>query len=215
MNRSLESGPPPVIGVDFDNTLVSYDQLMYCLSIKRGLIEPSVAANKRTVRDAIRSLPDGEIAWQRVQALAYGPQILEAVPANGVTGFFQLCARGDFKVYIVSHKTEFANYDETATNLQSAALQWLDLHRFLDGDHLGLSRENIYFELTRQQKVRRIQQLGCTHFVDDLEETFREEEFPDSVEKILYSSTPVDPLPPGIQFAGDWRQITEYFLRLI
>ena len=213
MNRGLESGLAPIVGVDFDNTLVSYDQLMYWLSIKKGLIEPSVTANKKIVRDAIRSLPDGEIAWQRVQALAYGPQILEAVPANGVTGFLQLCARGNFKVYIVSHKTEFANYDETATNLHSAALLWLDRHRFLDRDDLGLSRENIYFELTRQQKIERLQQLGCTHFVDDLAETFQEDGFPDSVEKILYSPTPVDPVPPGIQFVGDWQQITDYFFQ--
>ena len=45
---------------------------------------------------------------------------------------------------------------------------------FFDPKGLNLKRENVYFESTREEKVARIGFLKCTHFIDDLEETFDE-----------------------------------------
>ncbi len=62
------------IGIDFDNTIVTYDDLMYSLAMEMGLINPAVRKSKKLIRDNIRELPDGEIEWQKLQGLVYGPK---------------------------------------------------------------------------------------------------------------------------------------------
>jgi hypothetical protein len=77
----------------------------------------------------------------------------------------------------VSHKTQFANYDTTETDLRKGALKWLDRAGSSYGTDRSFRRD-VYFESTRVDKINRIRSLGCTHFIDDLEETFREPSFP-------------------------------------
>ena len=198
------------VGVDFDNTLVSYDSLIHLVAIERGLIGPGIKPSKKLVRDSIRKLPDGETEWQKVQALVYGPRIKEAIPAEGATEFLEECFRHGVKVNIISHKTEFASYDETDINLRSAAMAWLEQHRFLDSGPYGLTGGDIYFESTRKDKVERIDRLGCTHFIDDLEETFLERSFPYRVKKLLYSPHVPAPTIANVDLTGDWTQMTDH-----
>ena len=56
------------------------------------------------------------------------------------------------------------------TDLRVAALRWMESNRFFDATGLGIGRSNVYFEGTRDEKVRRIRELGCDVFVDDLAE---------------------------------------------
>lgn len=207
---SIQPGQKISVGVDFDNTLVSYDNLIHLVAAERGLISPGIKPSKKLVRDSIRDLPDGETEWQKVQALVYGPRICEAVPSEGATDFLEKCFRQGIKVNIVSHKTEFASYDETGTNLRSAALSWLEQHRLLDFESYGLTGEDIYFESTRKDKINRIEKLGCTHFIDDLEETFLERSFPDTVKKLLYSPHLPAPTVAYVELAGTWNQMTDH-----
>ena len=53
------------IGLDFDNTLIRYDDVFATAARDRGLVNANFSGNKQEVRDAIRLLPDGEFAWQR------------------------------------------------------------------------------------------------------------------------------------------------------
>ncbi len=207
----MNHGQATVIGVDFDNTLVSYDRLIHQVAMERGLIDPQVSGSKKQVRDSIRNLPGGEIEWQKVQALVYGPRMHEAVPAEGAVDFLRACARRGFPVHVVSHKTEYANFDDSATNLRSAALTWIQQHHLFDDKDFGLSRCNVHFESSRSEKLERIRNLGCTYFIDDLEETFLEDSFPSNVEKILYTCQRDDASGAGVNLAGDWPKITEYF----
>ena len=41
-----------VIGVDFDNTLICYDQIFHRLAVEEGLISRNVPAQKKAIRDA-------------------------------------------------------------------------------------------------------------------------------------------------------------------
>jgi hypothetical protein len=51
------------IGIDFDNTIITYDDV-FCAAAKRcGLIDPEFSGSKKAVRNAIRLLPGGELAW--------------------------------------------------------------------------------------------------------------------------------------------------------
>ncbi|HUE76019.1 MAG TPA: hypothetical protein VMP10_04250 [Chloroflexota bacterium] len=176
-----------VIGVDFDNTIADYDDLMYNIGVERGLVQPGFIRSKRLIRDAIRALPDGETHWRGLQVTAYGLRMHEARLIEGVRDFFLQCRRRRIPVYIVSHKTEYANFGDALVNLRDAASAWLDKHGFFDESEIGLRREHVFFETTRLDKIARIRQLGITHFIDDLEETFGEESFPSEVDKILFA----------------------------
>jgi len=197
------------LGVDFDNTVVRYDELLLREARQRGLIPPETLACKREIRDRIRRLPEGEREWQRLQALLYGAKIQEAAPAPGVAEFFARCRRDAVEVFIVSHKTRYAALDERGVDLWDAAMAWMRAHRFFEADGAGLSPQHVYFEPTRAEKIARIARLDCTHFIDDLEETFLEPAFPPGVRKVLYATSGPSRRLPGVQVAASWQDITE------
>lgn len=199
------------IGIDFDNTIIGYDCIFHKIALKRALIHSNTIQSKKHIRDRLRALPNGDIEWQKMQAVVYGPRIVEGKIIEGVKRFFELCKQNSLKVYIISHKTEFANFDEARTNLRSAALGWLKKNKFFDADGLNLSQNDIFFESTRLEKIERIRQLKCTHFIDDLEETFLEEMFPTNVEQILYNPCQDHSSLTNAKVFSNWWQISDYF----
>ena len=192
-----------IIGVDFDNTIISYDELFARLARERG---HATRDGKKAIRDKIRQVPDGDIEWQKLQGMADGPRMAEATLMDGVTDFFTACRKRDIPVHVISHKTEFAGYDDTHTNLRHAASAWLRAHDLPDA----------HFGGTRAEKIAAIKQLGCTMFVDDLEETFLEPDFPSDTEKILFAPRGHSPVP-GAHISRSWQEITErvLFTRLL
>ena len=50
---------------------------------------------------------------------------------------------------------------------------------------LIFQEENVYFEVTKDQKIKRIESLGCTHFIDDLPEIL--DMINPKIKKILYN----------------------------
>jgi hypothetical protein len=207
-------GSEPVIGVDFDNTVISYDDILLQLIHERGL-SVSFPCSKKALRDLLRQLPNGEIEWQKWQAIMYGPMIGEAKLISHVGDFFRQCRMKNVSVYIISHKSEYAAQDTEKINLRTVALQWMNDNHFFSKDGLGLNQKSVFFCNTRQEKIQKIKQLGCNCFIDDLEETFLEESFPQTVQGILYSpncdhSQTVEKL----MIATDWKEITQYFFSL-
>lgn len=201
-----------VIGVDFDNTIADYDDLMHAIAVERGLIAADSPKSKKLIRDAIRALPDGESHWRGVQVTAYGPRMHEAKLIEGVRQFFLECKRLAVPVYIVSHKTEFANFGDAKANLREAARAWLELQGFFDESGIALKRENVFFEATRAEKIERVKLLGATHFIDDLEETFEEAAFPHGVEKILFASYGQPKGSSDTMSFPSWREIHDRVL---
>ena len=201
---------PTIVAVDFDNTIVSYDDLIYRAAVEMGFLPEGQSINKGEARRLIRLLPNGEITWQRLQATVYGPRIGEAKLIDGVASFFQECKLRGYPVYVVSHKTEYASQDETGTDLRSAAMGWMREHGFFVSQGLGLSPGDVYFEDTRPKKLERVASLGCSHLIDDLEETFLEESFPVNVEKLLYSPHATHSSIPGVKTVSSWEDIADY-----
>jgi hypothetical protein len=203
------------IGIDFDNTIITYDDV-FCVAAKaKGLIAADFSGNKQAVRDAIRLLPDGELAWQRLQGQVYGKGITGAKMIAGVAAFLQRAKAEDCAVVVVSHKTEYGHFDPDRVNLRTAALDWMAKQGLIGGDH-GFARENIYFESTRAEKLARITALSLTHFIDDLEEVLTDPAFPPDVARILFAESPPEaggpyiwcPTWPDIErqvFGGDAR----------
>jgi hypothetical protein len=197
------------IGVDLDNTIASYDEVLFDTALELKLIEPSKPKGKKMIRDAVRRLPDGEIIWQKLQAEIYGPRMMVAGLIEGVNNFFLQCRQKSIQVYVISHKTKFANYDSTGINLRDAALKWLNAKDFFDQKGLGLKRSNVYFESTRQDKISRIKNLGCKYFIDDLKEIFEERTFPNSTIKILFDQHNEYKSFKNGSIYNTWKEITE------
>jgi len=201
-----------IIGVDFDNTIVTYDEVMYRVANARGLISIGTPKNKKDIRDHIRLLPGGEDEWTRLQAVVYGPKMPEAQLIPGVRRFFQLCYQSNIKIYIISHKTEYAKFDETGTNLRSAAIEWIKRNGLFNARDIHLSPADVYFGSTREEKIAHIIRLGCTHFIDDLEEVFLNATFPANVEKILFSIDGVaNTALQDVKIFDNWKAICGYF----
>jgi hypothetical protein len=198
---------PVRIGLDFDNTIVSYDELMSDIAVGWGLIDAGLRRNKKIVRDQLRSLPDGESHWRRLQTYAYGEGMAQARPMDGVLDFLRFCRAKSIPIWIVSHKTEYNNFGPPTVNLRQAAMQWLAKHGFFNEAITGLIPARVFFETTREEKVARIATLAVSHFVDDLDETFLEPTFPPDVGKIHFVSHGEASSVPGALDAATWPAI--------
>lgn len=195
------------VGIDFDNTLVSYDDVFLRAAIERELLPQHFTGDKTAVRDTIR-LAAGDAQWAKLQAEVYGGRMVEAAMIDGAGDFVLACRKHNAAVFIVSHKSRYAAADPDGADLHAAALAWMERNRFFRKDGLGFARGDIFFEPTREAKCRRIAELGCSHFIDDLEEVFREPGFPPAVERFLLHRSQ-SPLPRGPFTAlADWDAIT-------
>lgn len=213
----------PVIGLDLDNTLVGYDELLCELAVSEGYLPPpappgsSLALGKRALRDALRAKGDqGEQEWRKLQALIYGTHMPRARLMPGVAEFLARvralrAAGADFQLYIVSHKTRVANNYSDGADFHAAAMDFLAAKGFF-APGTGLAPAQVFFEPERAAKVARIASLGCTHFVDDLEETFAEPTFPRHVTRILYDPAGDAAAQPGVTRLGSWGHIADALL---
>jgi len=207
MSSSRPEFNPVRVGLDFDNTIASYDELMFDTAVGWGLIDARLRRNKKIVRDQLRSLPDGESHWRRLQTYAYGEGMAQARPMDGVMDFLRFCRAKSIPIWIVSHKTEYNNFGPPTVNLRQVAMQWLAEQGFFNEAITGLNPVRVFFESTREEKVARIATLAVSHFVDDLEETFLEPTFPSDVGKIHYVSHGEASSVPGALHATTWPAI--------
>lgn len=175
------------VGVDFDNTIVTYDDVFRTAATNWGKIDKSIPGQKQAIRDHIRLLPNGELTWQRLQGHVYGKGISGATMFEGVDSFLRRCRAEGCEVLIVSHKTEFGHYDPDRINLRQAALDWMSARGFFSDTGYGIPIENVFFESTRADKLARIATLRCAYFIDDLEEVLTDPSFPSDVKRIFFS----------------------------
>ena len=85
---------------------------------------------------------------------------------------------------LVSHKTR-KPYKGPAT-IFIMAWKWLDKYQFFFKNGLNWTEDQVYFENSKQEKVERIIELGCTHYIDDLPEII--EMLPSNINKIIYTN---------------------------
>ena len=195
------------IGIDFDNTIVCYDNIFYSIALEKGYIKNDVPPKKKIIRDIIRK-NFGEIIWQKLQLEIYGSKIIEAKPFVGVFDFILDLLKLGFDVYIISHKSQYASIDETKSkDLIKAARNWLHKYFFISLNANLFQENNVFFEPTRRMKIQRISSLGCNIFIDDLLETFLDINFPDNTRKILFSSSNFIPNKHSITQCSNWEEI--------
>jgi hypothetical protein len=191
-----------ILGLDFDNTLISYDELFYQVALDKGLIHSDLSKTKNTVRDYLRQV-DKEDDWTLLQGEVYGGRIQEAIAFEGMQEALKKIAIQGEMMFLISHKTR-TPYMGQQYDLHQAAMGWLQSHFFFDLEGLGWQKNQVFFELTKEEKVKRIVQLGCTHYIDDLPEIL--EMLPDTVQKILFAPHKVGAIPK------EWRRLDEWSL---
>src|ERR1700759_3489167 len=155
------------IGIDFDNTIVSYDKLFHKVALEQRVIPTDTAVNKVAVRNHLRKIGKEDV-WTEMQGYVYGTRMDEASVYDGVIDFIRRAKSVGHQLFIVSHKTRYPflgpQYD-----LHAAAKVWVEHHLLWQREAL-LPTENIFFELTKQDKLARIAECGCQAFIDDLPE---------------------------------------------
>jgi hypothetical protein len=197
------------IGIDFDNTIVGYDKVFLAAARERQLVGEHFVGDKRAIRDAVRLLPDGELKWQRLQGYVYGRGISDAVMFDGLDRFLRRCRSEAHTVMIVSHKTEYGHFDANQVKLRQAAHSWMTAQGFFREDRYGIFSNHIFFESTRAEKLQRIADLACTHFIDDLEEVLSDPSFPPTVARILFAERAVGSGDLPYLVCPTWRHIEE------
>ncbi len=199
-----------LIGVDFDNTIVSYDALFHRVALERGLIPECLPVNKTTVRDHLRAA-GREDAWTEMQGEVYGARMHEAEPFPGVLAFFRACHERGVPVVIISHKTRHP-FRGAQHDLHAAARGWLEAQGFFAESGAALPANAVHFELTKADKLARVRTAGCTHFIDDLPELLTDAAFPTGIERLLFDSASLHSAAPDILMVRSWSALHERLL---
>ena len=96
------------IGIDFDNTIASYDTLFHEVALRENFISRRWSGcGKTELRNYLRTQPDGEKTWMKLQGLVYGKYMHSAEMMPGVANFLISCNMRDHKIFIISHPISF------------------------------------------------------------------------------------------------------------
>ncbi len=202
-----------VIGIDFDNTIVCYDQVFQKAARELELNLPDIPPTKAGIKEYLQQ-HDRENDWIRLQGYVYGPRMGDARPFPGVLDFFTRCKRIGQSVYIVSHRTR-SPFRGEPYDLHQAAQEWLEKHGFYDPRRIGLSRNQVYFELTKEGKINRIKELICNVFIDDLPDLLRSNDFPRGVDRILFDPEKRYTTEKTFLRATTWAEIEQHILGIV
>jgi hypothetical protein len=196
------------VGVDFDNTIVRYDDVFRRVAAEQDLIPPTLRPGKQAVRDYLRAQGKEE-DWIRLQGAVYGPGMTHATPFEGVFESFAALKAAGAEVFVISHRTRYP-FRGPQHDLHAAANDWLRTT-----GHVGdLDRDRIFFETTKEAKLARIRACACTHFIDDLPEFLTLADFPPGVERILFDPVGQASACEKVDIAlASWHAIREHLLQ--
>ena len=148
-----------LIGLDFDNTIVSYDKAFYLVALSKNLIPKSLKKKKVNVKEYLLG-KDKENEWIKLQGEVYGKYMYKA---NFFPGFIKA---KNYKFCIVSHRTKYP-YKGKKINLHNAAKKWIKNKNLCD--LVSIDKKNIFFLESKKEKIDKIKDLKCDIFIDDLE----------------------------------------------
>lgn len=198
------------IGLDFDNTIVSYDTLFHKVAVEGGYVPPNLPATKLAVRDYLRSVGQ-EPVWTEMQGYVYGARLLEATAFDGLVDCLRWARHTGIELFVVSHKTKHP-FIGPAYDLHQSARDWIAAYLCEDGQPL-IPAEQIAFELTKADKIRRIAASGFDYFIDDLPEILADAGFPADTGAVLFDPAGNSELPPRARRVRGWwdvRQMLEF-----
>jgi len=195
------------IGIDFDNTIVSYDEIFHTAASELGLLESEISRDKTSVRDYLRE-SGREKEWILLQGHVYGGCMEQVVAYSGAYEFIEKAYAGGHEVRIISHKTRHAKMGPKY-DLHEAARLFLSNNRFIGEGGAGLKADDAFFEYTLEDKLKRIISESCDVFIDDLPELLIAPQFPESVDRYLFDPHGVHAARPEYSVLSNWYEAIE------
>ena len=197
-----------LIGLDFDNTIVSYDALFHKVAVEQSLVPADLPKSKLMVRDYLRKV-NNETAWIEMQGYVYGARMVDAAAYPGVIEFIKHVRDIGISMAIVSHKTKHPflgpKYD-----LHDAARGWI-ANVLLDGVQNLIEPDHVFFELSKEEKIARVANIGCDYFIDDLPEILLMPGFPKKTKRILFDPDGIHNTDGLYVSLGSWQKIFTFF----
>ncbi|QND70354.1 hypothetical protein [Tardiphaga robiniae] len=180
------------IGIDFDNTIACYDGVFHAAALENGLIPADLGRDKNSVRDHLNGSGRKD-DFTELQGYVYGARMELVSPYPGFADFVRAALNAGHMLSIVSHKTKHPILGPKH-DMHAAARGFLEARGLMGTSEGQINPANVFFELTKEDKVARAASLGCEVFVDDLPEILAMAGFPDGMRRVLFD--------PESQFAG-------------
>lgn len=205
------------IGFDFDNTIVSYDALFHKVAQELGVVHKDIPVNKIAVRDYLRRT-NKEDVWTEMQGYVYGARMHEAQIFPRVLEVMARVKKAGHALAIISHKTKYPYLGEKY-DLHASARKWIAANLCEPNaanvkDIALIPDKQIFFEVTKEQKLARIADFNCDVFMDDLPEILLAAQFPTQTQRFLF-----DPEQhyhakdlPKIKIVSTWTAFESYLL---
>ena len=197
-----------LIGLDFDNTIVDYNDLFYQVALELNLIPKKIKATKTSVRNYLRETGN-EMAWTEMQGYVYGARMSNARIHDGLINFMDEMSNLGVQLAIVSHKTKNPIVGHPY-DLHKAASMWIQENLKISSRQL-VEDKNIFFEPTKEKKIQRIDGIGCNFFIDDLPEILESNLFPKKTGRILFDPDKSNRLSPDYISYSTWVDIALKF----
>lgn len=199
----MTSGPIRRFGFDLDNTIIDYGPSVeeYCLFRQLPKL------NKVTsLRKYLRELDSSDQKWQEAQSWIYVDGLAYARINEGVTQLCNMLSSKEIDLFIVSHKTTKTQERFGGRDLLNPASQWIQNSEL--GKYFKVGA-NVHFAPTREEKIKKIDQLDLSWFVDDLLEVLIDPKFPARTHKyFLLQENQLD-LPQDITAIGSITSLIE------
>ena len=199
------------IGLDFDNTIVCYDQAIALLAEELFELPAEVPRTKLGLRNYLRAT-GRELEWTAFQGELYGPGMRYAEPFDGAIATMQQLLAEGHELMIISHRSR-RPYAGDPHDLHLAARNWVA--EWLKSTGLfAEANGSVNFLETRQEKVARIAELACQAFLDDLLEVLGDSAFPVSTAGILFDPSGGSATPECHHRISAWPELGEMLATL-
>jgi hypothetical protein len=199
------------IGLDFDNTIVCYNQAIALLAEDFFDLPIEIPRTKLGLRDYLRA-EDRESDWTAFQGELYGPGMRYAKPFEGAISTMQQLIVKGHELAIVSHRSRHP-YAGPQYDLHLAAHNWITDH-LSPCEIFDEQSKNTYFMETLSGKLKKIADIRCDIFVDDLPAVLDSTEFPGSTLGILFDPAAIKYENPRINRIGDWPSLFSFLNKL-
>ena len=196
-----------IIGLDFDNTIVCYDQAIVKLSQSIPDLPSSISRTKLGLRDHLRAT-GREAEWTAFQGTLYGPGMEHAEPFDGALETMLKVVADGHRLVIISHRSRHP-YAGPPHDLHAAARAWVAQRL----QSLGLfsctvdDAPTVNFLETREEKITMIGKLACDVFVDDLPEVLNDTHFPSKTKPVLFDPAREHIAKPNSHQLNDWHHL--------
>lgn len=198
-----------VVGIDFDNTLVNYDQIFSSEMTRLGIVKKGMESSKEALKRHFEAQGDGNLLWTRMQSEIYCRRLHESSIAEGALDAIRAILESGVAVRIISHKTQYPTVG-FAVDLHHCAKRWIN--DFVIGRLSKLNNTSIkwIFCPTVDEKWECVEQEGCDWFIDDLHSFLSDSRFPKDTTRVWYTNKVSS--SQEFQAFSKWTDIAQYIL---